>query len=301
MRHVALLTLAAALLLPIITSAPAHAQATRTYVSGVGDDVNPCSRTAPCKTFAGAISKTAARGEINCLDSGGYGAVTITKEITIDCTATNASILNASTNGVIINIAGGAVTLRNLSLDGAGSGLAGVRILAASKVNLENLEIFSNTQQGVIDARTAAGGVLVIENSVIRNNAGSGISATAVSGSGGGMVLQNVISKQNAFGVAIPSGITAVISRSSFSNNVTAGVEGDAGSQIHLTDSLSTFNGTGVQVSGTTTMANTSVVYNTTGISGTVTSFGNNRIFGNTSPGTAPTAAGAASTDLGQK
>ena len=58
---------------------PASAQAIRTWVSGVGDDVNPCSRTAPCKTFAGAISKTAAGGEINCLDSAGYGAVTITK------------------------------------------------------------------------------------------------------------------------------------------------------------------------------------------------------------------------------
>src|SRR5205807_5391143 len=61
----------------------AQAQATRTWVSGVGDDVNPCSRTAPCKTFAGAISKTAIGGEINCIDSGGFGSVTITKAITI--------------------------------------------------------------------------------------------------------------------------------------------------------------------------------------------------------------------------
>src|SRR5438477_3797204 len=49
----------------------AFAQATRTWVSGVGDDVNPCSRTAPCKTFAGAISKTAGGGEIDVLDPGG--------------------------------------------------------------------------------------------------------------------------------------------------------------------------------------------------------------------------------------
>ena len=66
-------------------AAPAQAQATRTWVSGVGDDANPCSRTAPCKTFAGAISKTAASGEIDCLDPGGFGAVTITKAITIKC------------------------------------------------------------------------------------------------------------------------------------------------------------------------------------------------------------------------
>src|SRR6188508_398460 len=81
-----------------LTAAPANAQATRTWVSGVGDDVNPCSRTAPCKTFAGAISKTATNGEINCLDPGGYGAVTITKSITIDCTGTFGSILNSGTN-----------------------------------------------------------------------------------------------------------------------------------------------------------------------------------------------------------
>ena len=77
--------LAAIATLAAMTATPASAQATRTWVSGVGDDVNPCSRTAPCKTFAGAISKTATSGEINCLDPGGFGAVTITKSITIDC------------------------------------------------------------------------------------------------------------------------------------------------------------------------------------------------------------------------
>ena len=84
-------------------SVPASAQATRTWVSGVGDDVNPCSRTAPCKTFAGAISKTAAGGEINCLDPGGFGTVTITKSMTIDCGATFGSILASATNGVNVN------------------------------------------------------------------------------------------------------------------------------------------------------------------------------------------------------
>src|SRR5215470_8838405 len=83
---------------------PASAQATRTWVSGVGDDINPCSRTAPCKTFAGAISKTATNGEINCLDPGAFGAVTIAKSITIDCEDTQGSILAAGTNGVIVNI-----------------------------------------------------------------------------------------------------------------------------------------------------------------------------------------------------
>src|SRR5438034_6795936 len=97
MRRIALLALAVGLIVPFLGSAPAYAQATRTWVSGVGDDANPCSRTAPCKTFAGAISKTAAAGEINCLDPGGFGAVTITKAITIACEGVTAGVLAAGT------------------------------------------------------------------------------------------------------------------------------------------------------------------------------------------------------------
>src|SRR5512146_1681863 len=87
----------------MLWSAPAAAQATRTWVSGVGDDANPCSRTAPCKTFPGAISKTAAGGEIDCLDPGGFGTVTITKSITIDCRETEGSILASGVTGVVVN------------------------------------------------------------------------------------------------------------------------------------------------------------------------------------------------------
>ena len=93
MRSSLLIALIGTVCIPMLSTDPAHAQATRTWVSGVGDDVNPCSRTAPCKTFAGAISKTFINGEINCLDPGGFGAVTITKSITIDCHEIFASIL----------------------------------------------------------------------------------------------------------------------------------------------------------------------------------------------------------------
>src|ERR1700754_4562798 len=132
----------------------ASAQATRTWVSGVGDDVNPCSRTAPCKTFAGAISKTSAGGEINCLDPGGYGAVTITKSITIDCEDTQGSILGSSTTGVLVNDSASGfpgtirVVLRGLSINGAlsaaqngqgnpGSGVNGVRFLSGARLTIE--------------------------------------------------------------------------------------------------------------------------------------------------------------------
>src|SRR5215467_5618439 len=112
----------------------AHAQASRIWVSGVGNDADPCSRTAPCKTFAGAISKTAVNGEINCIDPGGFGSVTITKSITIDCHEVFGSILNAGTNGVFIAFDSfGAdvrktVRLRNLNFNGADTGVIGVKI-----------------------------------------------------------------------------------------------------------------------------------------------------------------------------
>src|ERR1700742_3346326 len=116
----------------------AHAQATRTWVSGVGDDVNPCSRTAPCKTFAGAISKTAAAGAINCLDPGGFGAVTITKSMTIDCSEVFGSVLVSGTNGIVISGAGIKVVLRNLDIQGVNTGINGVSILNAAEVIIDH-------------------------------------------------------------------------------------------------------------------------------------------------------------------
>src|SRR5436190_22139228 len=117
----------------ILSSAlPANAQATRTWVSGLGDDANPCSRTAPCKTFAGAISKTAIDGEIDALDSGGFGAVTITKAITIDGDSNLAGVLSAGTTGINVslnaNSGSNVVEIRNLSFNGAGTGIIGIRI-----------------------------------------------------------------------------------------------------------------------------------------------------------------------------
>ncbi|MDQ3652560.1 MAG: hypothetical protein M3458_20255 [Acidobacteriota bacterium] len=159
----------------------AQAQATRTWVSGVGDDVNPCSRTAPCKTCAGAISKTAAHGEISTLDPGGFGAVTITKSMTIEGTTGQGygSILASLTNGVIVNDSLTAspntiiVTLRNLSINGAGNGTNGIRFLSGKAVPVENCQIFGfkgGTGHG-IDMRisaTASNAQLTVRDSVIR-------------------------------------------------------------------------------------------------------------------------------------
>src|SRR5215831_15576215 len=118
-----LLTAVSAAIIAVAFASVASAQATRTWVSGVGDDANPCSRTAPCKTFAGAISKTTAGGEIDVLDTGGFGALTITKSITIDGSAGIGGVLVAGTNGIVITDSGAGtavVTLRNLDFEGLG-------------------------------------------------------------------------------------------------------------------------------------------------------------------------------------
>src|SRR5947209_5662739 len=118
MKHIILGALIAGSLSALSFVSPASAQATRTWVSGVGDDVNPCSRTAPCKTFAGAISKTATAGEINCLDPGGFGTLTITKSIAVVCTGTLGSVLASGVPGITVNGAGAVVIIDGLELEG---------------------------------------------------------------------------------------------------------------------------------------------------------------------------------------
>ncbi|MEA2991949.1 MAG: hypothetical protein QOD40_869 [Alphaproteobacteria bacterium] len=306
-----LLAVAATALSLFAVSAPAHAQATRTWVSGVGDDLNPCSRTAPCKTFAGAISKTFINGEIDCLDPGGYGAVTVTKSITIDCTGTFGSILASGTTGVTISIPVGAndpfrtVRLRGLSINGTGSsgtigtrtGVRGVRILDAAVVEIEDTVISDFVTNGISDARTSTGGKLMIRNSVIRDVTGSAISAAGANPNN--VSIENVHAINSAFGVAAATGNKVSIARSVFSGNTTAGVEGDPGSQIGLENSLVSGNATGLSSNGTMSLSNTSIFFNTTGITGATTSFGNNRIFGGAA-GTVPTV-GAPTTDHGQQ
>jgi hypothetical protein len=290
-------------------SAPAHAQATRTWVAGTGNDMDPCSRTAPCKTFAGAISKTAINGIINCIDSGAYGSVTIVQSITIDCHDVFASVLNAQdgVNGIIINIPVGApkdplrtVRLRNIDISGAGIGNTGVSIMSAAAVILEDLAVSGNVKQGIVDSRSEGNTMLAVKNSIVANNGGPGISAVASAPNN--VMLDNVHSIKNTYGVAAAKNNSLVINRSVFSNNTTAGVEADSGAQLMMDNSVVSYNATGISASGgPVAFANTDVTLNGTGISGVTTSFGNNRIFGNAAAGTAPTAAGASAPALGQQ
>jgi hypothetical protein len=158
----------------ILTCGTAHAQATRTWVSGVGDDANPCSRTAPCKTFAGAISKTAVAGEINCIDSGGFGAVTITKALTISCEGVIAGVLASGTNGITVNAPSAVVVLKGLDIAGVGTGLAGISIIAAAAVQVHNC-IIHDFNAGAdngwgIRAGPSAATKIDVSNTIISNN-----------------------------------------------------------------------------------------------------------------------------------
>jgi hypothetical protein len=254
-------------------AAVTQAQATRTWVSGVGDDVNPCSRTAPCKTFAGAISKTAASGEIDCLDPGGFGTVTITKSITIDGTlgAGFGGILSAGTNGVNVNDSASAtpntavVTLRSLSIDGAGTGVNGVNFTSGKTVNIEGCWIFGLTTNGVNVALTSgganvnikdtnifktsnavratstnAGGVTVsVDNCRLENNSGSGVRTEA----NGFAEVRNTLMSFNATGVnASASGNLIVVDNSQIASNTATGVSVAAGATVRLGRSLITAN-----------------------------------------------------------
>jgi Right handed beta helix region len=304
MRRIALLAIAAGFLTPLLASAPASAQATRTWVSGVGDDVNPCSRTAPCKTFAGAISKTATAGEINCLDPGGFGTITITKSMTLNCHEVLGSILASGVPGVTINstAAGSKVILRGLQINGVQGGTAvagtiGVRIIAATTVAIEDTVITQFAQQGIIDSRTGGGTKLFLENVTISHNVGTGISLNGASVNN--VMLDNVYVLDNALGLAAATGNNAAAKRSVFSGNAGAGVEADPGGQITVDNSMISNNGIGLQVGGTIKVSNSDIVFNTNAFSGAVITYGNNRITGNI--GNLPTAAGSASNDIGQQ
>jgi hypothetical protein len=195
----------------IMGATAAHAQASRTWVSGVGDDANPCSRTAPCKTFAGAISKTAAGGEISVLNPGGYGQVTINKSITIDGDATLASIQVSTTNGITINGAGIFVTIRNLSLIGMGSGLKGISLVNGAGAMIDHVAI-SGFDTGV----SAALGTVTVINSTITQNRGFGVRAL-----GGTLTVENSMLANNGVAVQSDTGATINLADNGVYNNLT--------------------------------------------------------------------------------
>ena len=273
----------------------AHAQATRTWVSGVGDDANPCSRTAPCKTFPGAISKTAASGEIDTLDPGGFGGVTITKSITIDGTSGLAGVLVSGTNAIVVNASSSdVVILRNLDINGIGSGLAGILILGAADVRIENCKIYRFSGRGIEDRRTA--GHLSVTNTIVNDNGQTGI--LAMSGGAGtlNVSVDHVQMHGNGnSGLAITGGARAIVAHSSATSNAVMGFYADTGAFLDVEDSVAFGNGnTGIMAltGATVRLSNTTVTNNATGLhvgfGSNILSYGSNRIAGNTAGNGAP-------------
>ena len=287
----------------ICFSTGAFGQATRTWVSGVGDDANPCSRTAPCKTFAGAISKTANGGEIDALDPGGFGAVTITKAITLDGTGTFASILNSATNGITVNVttaapAGGTVTvnIRGISINGAGTtlGLNGINYLLGANLNV--LDCFIQQQSGDgIHYGMSTNSNLLVRNTVIKNCLSDGIDMSTSSGIAKGL-LDNVAIGECGSGLHAKNNSRISAIRCSFTGNSSDGVfaEGTGGVAVASIDrSEISNNNIGVQGGGGGSTQSSIVRINDcdlhqnasngvlVGANGEVDTFQNNHIIGN--------------------
>jgi hypothetical protein len=297
-----------ALLVMGVAIAPAHAQATRTWISGVGDDANPCSRTAPCKTWPGAISKTSTGGEIDALDPGGFGGLTITKSITLDGGGGQvASTLVSGTAGITITASAAVVIIRNIRFNGllnsGSAGTVGINILNAARVVIEKCDIFGFNSAGVGVAMGTAGtlnltiqettlnnntsGVLIsptvanvtsnvaIDNSHIDNNVGGGIKVTGIAGD-----TANVSINASSISVNGGNGLNAVSNGGTVNVDVKSSLVGENG-------------GAGVQSNqsgggtSTVTVGDSILSYNAGGAwsianSATLLSFKNNQVTGPT-------------------
>jgi hypothetical protein len=276
---------------PLLAAGLAQAQATRTWVSGVGDDANPCSRTAPCKTYAGAISKTAAGGEISTLDPGGFGAVTITKAITINGDGTLGGILAAGTTGVTVNAgANDVVILRNLSIAGAGSGLRGIWFRSGSELHVENVTIYGFLGQGIL-FQPSVPAALFASRVSIQNSFDAGILVQPTPAGAALATLQDVRMDGNGHGLMVEEGSSVIVRNSQAGGNVVNGFAVTGGTRpafLVVEGGMAVGNTTGVLSSGGNASARLSgatVSRNATGLQsasgGAIISFGNNRVSGN--------------------
>ena len=267
------------LVLLCIYCAPAHAQALRTWVSGVGDDANPCSRLAPCKSFNGAIAKTSAGGEIDALDPSGFGPVTITKSITIDGTGTFAGILATGANGIIVNITNpsdpGRVRIRGLAINGVGTGTDGIRFVSGNALHVEDCAIENFTGQG-IDFSPANGGFLFVTNTSVRHAAISGIHISS-SVRTAAASLERVRLEKNGDGLFAGGNSQVTIRDSVSAGNTLRGFTGSAtlaaSAELNIEGCVAANNDKGVVAgvgpsggSATVRVSNTSITGNSVGL-----------------------------------
>jgi Right handed beta helix region len=288
------------------------------YVDGSAPTANAtCLASAPCSTISKALANAGPGDAIICLSAPDRDTLNIKNSVTIDCSAARGAVRDFTTTvsglkvGIVINIPAAStdplrtVRLRGLTIDGTASPTfspsgrvydVGIDILAASAVYIEDCVIANVNQVGIYDHRSGGQTRLIVTDSIISGAAGGGIIAAA--GGTTMVVLDNVRSENNGYGIAVATGNNAIINRSVFSGNSTAGVEGDSGSQITLENSVISHNNFGVQSSSSVRLANNNISFNNTAIAGTSASLGNNRFSGNISLGTPPTRLTGAPADI---
>jgi hypothetical protein len=278
------------------------------YVAGYGSGMT-CTVSAPCPGLAQAVFLADVGDTVVCVSPPGAQGVVLTKSITIDCSSARAPVrevgVGSPVSGVIINIAVSTadplrtVRLRGLDVDGARFFDRGIDIQAATVVYIEDCVVSNAKQQGILDRRTGGQTKLFIKDSIFSGNGGAGIVAAA--GAIGIVVLYNVSSEHNAYGIAVASGNNIAISHSVFSGNSVVGVQGDTGAQIMLDGSTISHNNIGVQSSAAVRLSNNNIAFNNIAISGATGTFGNNRLSGNNSAGTVSTPNGSGSGEFAQQ
>jgi hypothetical protein len=276
---------------------PASALNARSWVSSTGLDSNSCLRAAPCATFDGALTKTAIGGQISCADPGDYGTPTITQSVTIDCAEGFGNVF-----GIAVNVPTGnpndlrQVSLRGLTVQSTGMIPNGIEIIAAGIVNIDRVHVTGGFLRGLNDHRSDNVGQLFVSNSMIENEVVGVSIATAGSVLA---VLDNVQSTGNTYGLAVGAHSNVAVRGSVFSGNTT-GVEGDTNAQIAVERSTISHNTFGVESNFSVRLSNSDVAFNTTGVTGTAATFGNNRFSGNGTDGMLMPVGGMSS-DVGQR
>ncbi|MDP2340475.1 MAG: right-handed parallel beta-helix repeat-containing protein [Deltaproteobacteria bacterium] len=285
-------------------ASPAAAQATRTWVASEGSDLNPCSPLEPCKTFAAAISKTATGGEINCLNPGGYGPVTITRSMTIDCTGTLGAILAGDGNGVVVNAGvNDIVRLRGLSIQGGNAGINGVRAIGGGTLLIEDcaIENFKASSAFGISLAPSLTSTVLVSNTTVSGNGsgatGGGVLVQPLGSAQATVVLNRVTLMRNANNSLFlnttgnTGGITATVRDSVIASSATGvSLLAAAGPIGLLIDDVAIVHhsSNGILVSGANGVArvtHSTITGNVTGVNaingGQLLSFGNNQLIGN--------------------
>jgi hypothetical protein len=284
---------AAAVTALMVACSPALASVSRTFVSGAGTDTGTCPLTAPCRTFAYALTQTVSNGEIIVLSSAGYGAVTITQAVSIINTSNYAGVTVASGNGITINAGtNDSVVLRGISVDGGGTGSNGIVFNSGGKLTIDQCDALNFTTNGIFMQPTSGNHTIVITNTTASNNQNVGVFYSPSSGSAATViVIDHVSTNNNAYGITL-SNITGS-SPASISNSIATGNQGNGFAFFNTTASLdasyASGNAIGVYVDSASTLAlGRSVLMNNTSYgvyasSATVNSYKDNRIAGNAS------------------